>query len=546
VKLYQLVSRKPARNAFAGIDLIHHIGETSPLIGFAAAAAAKYWRIPFVVQPTCHPHIVGDSPLDLRLFAKADRMLAHTKYEANHFRKKSFRCPIDVVGNGIEDRADGNAERFRSKFGIAGPLILFIGRKDPQKGYPLLRDAFKLIRRQRRDISLVCMGPPGSTGKQQELEGLIDLDFTSEELKHDALAACTCVCIPSEGESFGLVYMEAGRYGKPSVGRQVPVLQELLNDGNAVVLLGIQDESCNRAMLSSEALATALLKLLSDPKECHRIGENCRAVSEQFLWSRVIRQFEASYYQAVDDVERVRGPKSLSDRMTWLQDPNELRKLPRLLRAVAWRAPLEFGELIGKLRYRPIDCCLNRNKLVEHISERGDPIDETAVTTGQQELLFRALAQTAEMSAGIAEIGAWRGITTAALAGRTDRRVYAIDPYKENEFPGVNEAFQAFRERTSAFSNVVHLRCSSGEAARELSGTRLSLIFVDAIHDYINTWFDFRVWSNLLVPGGIILFHDVDDHTGANLACRRILRQKKYRVWGYCPNLVALKKETSV
>ena len=228
--------------------------------------------------------------------------------------------------------------------------------------------------------------------------------------------------------------------------------------------------------------------------------------------------------------------------MREFRDPNELRKLPRLLRAVAWRLPLEFGELIGKLSYKPIDRCLNKDNLVEHISERRELIEETAVTTGQREILFKALAHTAEMSEGIAEIGVWRGITTAALAGRTVRRVYAIDPHKQNEFPGINEAFKAFGKRTSPFSNVVHLRCSSGQAAKELSGTPLSLIFVDAIHDYINVWFDFRVWGNLLVPGGIILFHDVDDHAGANLACRRILRQKNYQVWGYCPNLVAFKK----
>ena len=307
VNLYQFLSRKSARNAFAGMDVIHHVGEASPLNGFAAAAAAKYWRVPFVVQPTCHPHHVGDSPLDLRLFAKADRLLAHTKYEANYFRQRSLRCPIDVVGNGIEDRSDGDAERFRTRFGVAGPFILFIGRKDRQKGYLLLLDAFKVLRRQRRDISLVCMGPTESTAKRQKVEGLKDLDFTSEELKHDALAACTCLCIPSDGESFGLVYMEAGRYGKPAVGRKVAVLQELLNDGAAALLLGVPDEGRNRAMLSPEALAAALVKLLSDPKECHRIGENCRAVSEQFLWPRVVKRFEASYYQALEDSKRHRA-----------------------------------------------------------------------------------------------------------------------------------------------------------------------------------------------------------------------------------------------
>ena len=309
VNLYQFVSKKSARNAFAGMDVIHHVGEASPLSGFAAAVAAKHWGVPFLVQPTCHPHHVGDSSLNLRLFSKADRLLVHTKYEANYLRQKSVRCPIDVVGNGIEDRADGDAERFRNKFGVTGPFILFIGRKDRQKGYLLLLDAFKVICRERRDINLVCMGPVGSKAKQQTVEGLIDLDFTSEELKHDALAACTCLCVPSEAESFGLVFMEAGRYGKPAIGRKVAVLQELLKDGAAAVLLGVPHEARNRAMLSPEVLAAGLLELISDPKECQRIGENCRAVSEQFLWPRVVKRFEASYYQAVDDFKRYRAPK---------------------------------------------------------------------------------------------------------------------------------------------------------------------------------------------------------------------------------------------
>jgi len=307
VNLYQFVSKKSARNAFAGMDVIHHVGEASPLSGFAAAVAAKHWGVPFLVQPTCHPHHVGDSSLNLRLFSKADRLLVHTKYEANYLRQKSVRCPIDVVGNGIEDRADGDAERFRNKFGVTGPFILFIGRKDRQKGYLLLLDAFKVICRERRDINLVCMGPVGSKAKQQTVEGLIDLDFTSEELKHDALAACTCLCVPSEAESFGLVFMEAGRYGKPAIGRKVAVLQELLKDGAAAVLLGVPDEARNRAKLNPEVLAAGLLELLSDPKECQRIGENCRAVSEQFLWPRVVKRFEASYYQAVDDFKRYRA-----------------------------------------------------------------------------------------------------------------------------------------------------------------------------------------------------------------------------------------------
>jgi hypothetical protein len=45
-------------------------------------------------------------------------------------------------------------------------------------------------------------------------------------------------------------------------------------------------------------------------------------------------------------------------------DPNELRKLPRWLRAIAWRLPIEFGELAGKLTYKPFNKCFNKKTLV--------------------------------------------------------------------------------------------------------------------------------------------------------------------------------------
>ena len=229
--LYGFQASLPARRVFAGLDIIHHVGHAKELIGFAAARAARHWGVPFVVQPTCHPHVCGDSPLDLRLCSGADRLMVHTRYEAEHLRSKVMRCPIDVVGNGVEDRADGRAERFSKKHNIHGQMILYIGRKDAQKGYPLVVEAFEEVRRQRPDVVLVCMGPPLSASHKGTVAGLIDLDYVMETEKHDALAACTCLCVPSEGESFGLVYMEAvAMLGRPVVGRNVPVLRELLDE----------------------------------------------------------------------------------------------------------------------------------------------------------------------------------------------------------------------------------------------------------------------------------------------------------------------------
>jgi glycosyltransferase involved in cell wall biosynthesis len=294
-RLYEIVAGKPARAAFAGFDIIHHVGHGRELMGYAAAAAARDLKIPFLVQPTCHPFHAGDTPLDHRLYNKAGRLLVHSRYEADYFHSRRFRSPIDVVWNGIDDRTDGQAERFRKTFGVSGNIILYIGRRDSQKGYFLTLEAFKLIRRQRQDVTLVCLGPGEPTASSPKADAVLDLAFPSEQIKHDALAACACLCVPSEGESFGLVYMEAGRYGKPVIGRNVPVLRELLENGSAGLLLGTPDDKRNWAALRPDELAAGVLKLLSSPQECQRMGVNGRRISEQFLWPRIVEHFEAAY-----------------------------------------------------------------------------------------------------------------------------------------------------------------------------------------------------------------------------------------------------------
>jgi predicted O-methyltransferase YrrM len=222
-------------------------------------------------------------------------------------------------------------------------------------------------------------------------------------------------------------------------------------------------------------------------------------------------------------------------------DPNQLRKLARPLRALCWRLPLELSQLLARLTFTPINRCCDTRLLKEYLPQRGATFQDTTVTSGQRELLLRAIQVTDNLDLPIVELGAWRGVTTAAIAAATRRRLYVVDPYRD---PSGDEAdLRAMRERTREFTNVKHIRMSSGEAARTLRHESFSVVFVDAIHDYLNTWFDFKVWGSLLTPGGMIAFHDVDDHAGANLACRRILKASGFALWGYCPNLAIFQRK---
>ena len=301
LSLYRGQAKIGNENLYRGFDIIHHVGQATALLGFAAADGARKWRTPFVVQPTCHPFQVGDDPLDLKLYKMAKRALLHTNYEAVHLKPMLGSMPIDVVGNGIEDRTDGVGERFREQHGIRGPMILYIGRRDADKGYGHVTRSFRLVKQKQPDATLVCMGPAGGVEKVEE-PGILNFEFVDEQTKHDALAACDCLCVPSEGESFGLIYMEAGRYAKPVIARKLPVLEELLEGGSAGLLVGRANPSKNENYLEPQELSEQILNLIQNPRFAAQIGEECRKVSGKFVWPEVVKKFEASYERAVKEV----------------------------------------------------------------------------------------------------------------------------------------------------------------------------------------------------------------------------------------------------
>jgi len=261
------------------------------MIGFAACSTARSLGIPFTVQPTIHPGQWGDGQLDFLLYRRAQALLVHTQYEAAYFAAKGIKFPRYVVGNGVSDTNSGSAEAFRSKHGISGPIILFLGRKDPDKGYPLLREAFNDLRGSYPNLSLVCAGPGKSL---PAIPGVIELGYISEQEKRDALAACTLFCVPSEAESFGLVYVEAALCSKPIVALNIPVLRELWGD-DAALLVGPKQQHNREATVTAEELSLGIRALLSDPKRCASLAHTARTRAQRHLWSEVTPRFEQAF-----------------------------------------------------------------------------------------------------------------------------------------------------------------------------------------------------------------------------------------------------------
>jgi glycosyltransferase involved in cell wall biosynthesis len=119
------------------------------------------------------------------------------------------------IGLGVETDISCNAERFRHKFGIREPFLLYAGRRDTTKNVHTLIHNFEQFKRENPgNLKLVLIGPAPLPVANPSAD-IIDLGFVSEQEKRDAYAAAEIFCQPSLNESFSYVIMESWLCGTP-------------------------------------------------------------------------------------------------------------------------------------------------------------------------------------------------------------------------------------------------------------------------------------------------------------------------------------------
>ncbi|MCS7080207.1 MAG: glycosyltransferase family 4 protein [Chloracidobacterium sp.] len=276
-------------------DVVHFLGQGLELLGFAAASSARNLGKPFVVEPCVHPGQWGDHPVDLKLYRQADALIAHSHFERRFLESKGIDPRKITVLHGFEDRTDGDGARFRKKHNIPNFMVLFLGRRSKDKGYPVVVQAFvDFLKRHQADAVLVVAGPTDEERIQAPApyaERILELGKLDEDEKHDALAACDVLCVPSEGESFGIVYMEAWRYKKPIIARRIPVLEEINGDSPGGVLV---ENSPAVAANVSEALSL----LFQNERLRRDLGERGFHIASRFVWENVVAGYLEVYQQA--------------------------------------------------------------------------------------------------------------------------------------------------------------------------------------------------------------------------------------------------------
>jgi glycosyltransferase involved in cell wall biosynthesis len=185
-----------------------------------------------------------------------------------------------VIGSGLDVPPDHAPEEFREEYGIDEPFLLYLGRREADKGWPWLLDVFAGTKSR---VKLVSAGS-GHPDVPPRLRGrVIDIGYLTTEQRNSALAAALAYVQPSLNESFSRTTMESWLAGRPVLVRR----------GSAVVEWHSSRCEGGLAFANSVELGKHLARFLNDPEVAAEMGRRGRAyVMENYQWSQVLDRME--------------------------------------------------------------------------------------------------------------------------------------------------------------------------------------------------------------------------------------------------------------
>ncbi len=189
-----------------------------------------------------------------------------------------------LVGEGVDTGVTGDGPRFRRKYQIPEPFLLYAGRKAREKNTPLLVEYYARYRFTHPDtpLKLLLIGGGGVRIPERLGKDVLDLGFVSVQDKLDAYAAALALCQPSLLESFSIVMMEAWLGGAPPlVHGACAVTREHCLASNGGLFFADYFEFVETVEL-----------LLGDPALRRTLAENGRAyVLANFTWDRITENY---------------------------------------------------------------------------------------------------------------------------------------------------------------------------------------------------------------------------------------------------------------
>jgi phosphatidyl-myo-inositol dimannoside synthase len=281
------------------VTLSMHI-VTSP----AAVAIKRALRVP--IAQYFHAAEIGARPR-LASFAAthADVAIAVSGYTASLVRAMGIAdVNIKVIPNGVDVPSDATSDPAEP------PTILTIARiEERYKGHDMLVRSLALVRAKVPDVQWVVLGDGSlrsgieALARSYGVAGSIRfLGSVSDEQRNTWLRRTHLLAMPSRlpaggfaGEGFGIVYLEAGAYGKPVVAGNVGGALDAVVDGVTGLLVDPLDQT---------GIAEAISQLLLDPELAERLGAAGRLRAQEHAWPTIVARVQATLAELSPAAER--------------------------------------------------------------------------------------------------------------------------------------------------------------------------------------------------------------------------------------------------
>ncbi|WP_165945210.1 glycosyltransferase family 4 protein [Micromonospora sp. KC723] len=292
VPLYTDVEQLCRDRAGFAPSVVHAFDLARPDGPVEAVRLARRYGARLVLTPCSAPQAWPDPGRAGEVCRAADLVFALTAAEVAALRDLGVAATrIRRLPSASDLAGPVDARRFRRRYGIDGPFVLFVGRRTASKGYRTLLEAMALVWRQLPTTRFVFVGPdvdPEAAGHFATYADprLHDLGTVDEQTKHDAVAACELLCLPTVADVFPLVFVEAWTCGRPVVSGAFTGAYEVVRHGvdGLVVPPG------------PVPLAAGLIELLGDDVRRRRLGAAGRRRAERsFGWDRVLDAYESGY-----------------------------------------------------------------------------------------------------------------------------------------------------------------------------------------------------------------------------------------------------------
>ncbi len=295
-------------------DIVH---SSTPKAGLLTALAGALARVPVRIHTFTGQVWVGIQGFSRVMMRQCDWLIGHldTHCYADSASQSDFlinerlvgASRISVLGAGSISGVDlerfnpnlfgeGHASAARRELGVSEKslVILYVGRLTKDKGIRELVSAFRLLQTGKKDVDLILVGPFEPERDPLPRETLDELSnnprihvvgFSQEPEKY--IGAADVFCLPSYREGFGSVVIEAAAMGVPAVVSRVVGLVDAVVDGKTGLLVPPKE---------TNALRSALMKLLSEPETRFRMGCAARSRAVRDFDSRIVNRLVVEEY----------------------------------------------------------------------------------------------------------------------------------------------------------------------------------------------------------------------------------------------------------